>query len=63
MQHLEGSGTPVLYIGHAVLKGQFQLNITLFWCQNFIQQLTCYELTFIISECIMWSQYLLRCSV
>ena len=22
MQHLEGSGTPVLYIGHTVLKGQ-----------------------------------------
>jgi hypothetical protein len=21
MQHLEGSGTPVLYIGHTVLKG------------------------------------------
>jgi len=21
MQHLEGSGTPVLYIGHKVLKG------------------------------------------
>jgi len=23
MQHLEGSGTPVLYIGHTVLKGWF----------------------------------------
>jgi len=22
MQHLEGSGTPVLYVGHTVLKGQ-----------------------------------------
>jgi len=21
MQHLEGSGTPVLYVGHTVLKG------------------------------------------
>jgi len=23
MQHLEGSGTPVLYIGRTVLKGSF----------------------------------------
>jgi hypothetical protein len=23
MQHLEGSGTPVLYIGRTILKGQF----------------------------------------
>jgi hypothetical protein len=23
MQHLEGSGTPVLYIGHTVLKGLY----------------------------------------
>jgi hypothetical protein len=26
MQHLEGSGTPVLYIGHTVLKGSIREN-------------------------------------
>jgi protein-disulfide isomerase len=25
MQHLEGSGTPVLYIGRTVLKGQISM--------------------------------------
>jgi hypothetical protein len=25
MQHLEGSGTPVLYIGHTILKGLWGL--------------------------------------
>jgi hypothetical protein len=27
MQHLEGSGTPVLYIGRAVFKGQINFNV------------------------------------
>ena len=26
MQHLEGSGTPVLYIGRTVLKGYYETN-------------------------------------
>jgi hypothetical protein len=29
MQHLEGSGTPVLYIGRTVLKGQCLLKLSL----------------------------------
>jgi hypothetical protein len=29
MQHLEGSGTPVLYIGHTVLKGYILLEAML----------------------------------
>jgi hypothetical protein len=30
MQHLEGSGTPVLYIGRAVFKGQINFNVHYF---------------------------------
>jgi hypothetical protein len=30
MQHLEGSGMPVLYIGHMVLKGLSWFNIEYF---------------------------------
>jgi hypothetical protein len=27
MQYLEGSGTPVLYVGHKVLKGEISVKI------------------------------------
>jgi len=30
MQHLEGSGTPVLYIGRTVLKGYTQIAVTMY---------------------------------
>jgi hypothetical protein len=33
MQHLEGSGTPVLYIGRTVLKGQLDTAL-LFYIKN-----------------------------
>jgi hypothetical protein len=34
MQYLEGSGTPVLYIGHTVLKGYYSVGLGLLytWC-------------------------------
>jgi len=35
MQHLEGSGTPVLYIGRTVLKGYISLLFHILWSRKF----------------------------
>jgi hypothetical protein len=44
MQHLEGSGTPVLYIGRTVLKGEHSITVrsghTVFMCFVFISEQT-----------------------
>jgi len=37
MQHLEGSGTPVLYIGRTVLKGQRTANFHTFSWKTTVQ--------------------------
>ena len=52
MQHLEGSGTPVLYIGRAVLKGYY-------WYIFYQNGNCCYDylliIHFIHNKCsIMW---------
>ena len=41
MQHLEGSGTPVLYIGRKVLKGFYKPAALVCYISNVIEQLMC----------------------
>ena len=45
MQHLEGSGTPVLYIGRTVLKGEKNIKVYI------KTALTCFGVITIIREC------------